>query len=93
MATETESVARITTKAFAILSRELGPVNTARFINQFTVGCSDYTQERDSIVGNPTVAEIVAEIKKAAKPEERVGSRENALRFPATRVSPLASRF
>jgi len=64
MTTETESVATITTTAFAILTRELGPVNTARFISQFTVGSGDYTQERDDIIGNPTVAESVAEIKK-----------------------------
>jgi len=64
MTTETESVATITTTAFAILTRELGPVDTARFISQFTVGSGDYTQERDDIIGNPTVAESVAEIKK-----------------------------
>ena len=38
MTTEMASVAQITTKALAILSKELGPVNTARFINQFSVG-------------------------------------------------------
>jgi len=68
MTTETESVAKITTTAFAILSRELGPVNTARFINQFTVGSGNYTQERHSLIGNPSVAEIVAEIKKQRAP-------------------------
>ncbi|MEJ7590177.1 MAG: hypothetical protein WKF77_01375 [Planctomycetaceae bacterium] len=64
MTIETASVAQINATAVALLSRELGPVNTARFINQFTVGSGDYTQERDNIIGNPTVAEIVAEIKK-----------------------------
>ena len=38
MTIEMASVAQITTKALAILSKELGPVNTARFINQFSVG-------------------------------------------------------
>ena len=68
MTTEMASVAQITTRALAILSRELGPVNTARFINQFSVGSGDYTQERDSIIGSPTVAEIVAEIKNQRNP-------------------------
>lgn len=68
MTIEMSSVAQITTRALAILSRELGPVNTARFINQLSVGSGDYTQERDSIIGNPTVAEIAAEIKKHRKP-------------------------
>ena len=69
MTTEPVSVAQITATAVALLSRELGPVNTARFINQFTVGSGDYTQERDDIIGNPPVAEIVAAIKqrRAAK--------------------------
>ena len=68
MTSETASVAQITTRALAILSRELGPVNTARFINQFSVGSGDYTQERDSIIGNPKVAEVAAEIKKQRNP-------------------------
>ena len=68
MTIEMSSVAQITTRALAILSRELGPVNTARFINQFSVGSGDYTQERDSIIGSPTVAEIVAEIKNQRNP-------------------------
>jgi hypothetical protein len=68
MTIEMSSVAQITTRALAILSRELGPVNTARFINQFSVGSGDYTEERDSIIGSPTVAEIVAEIKNQRNP-------------------------
>lgn len=68
MTTEIASVAQITTRALAILSKELGPVNTARFINQFSVGSGDYTRERDSIVGDQTVAEIVGEIKKQRNP-------------------------
>jgi len=59
------SVAEITNTAVSsLLCREIGPVNTARFINQFTTGFGDYTKERANIVGNPTVSEIVAGIKK-----------------------------
>ena len=73
MTTEIASVAQITTRALAILSKailskKLGPVNTARFINQFSVGSGDYTQEREGIIGNPKVAEVAAEIKKQRNP-------------------------
>lgn len=68
MTTKTESVAQITAAAITLLSRELGVVNTARFFNQFTDGFGDYTAERDLILGDPTVEEIVAEIKKQRNP-------------------------
>ena len=64
MTTKAESVAQITATAITLLSRELGVVNTARFFNQFTTGFGDYTSERDQILGDTTVEEIVAEIKR-----------------------------
>ena len=70
MTTEYASVAQITATAVSLLCRELGPVNTARFMNQFTNGSGDYTKDREAILGNPTVAEIVAEIKKRRLREE-----------------------
>ena len=54
----------ITVSAIRILCREIGAVNTVRFIQQFTMGTGDYTQERDRIIGEQTVDEIVAEIKQ-----------------------------
>ena len=68
MTTKTESVAQITATAITLLSRELGVVNTARFFNQFTTGFGDYTAERHEILGDATVQEIVAEIKRQRKP-------------------------
>ncbi|TWU37661.1 hypothetical protein Q31b_44490 [Novipirellula aureliae] len=56
--------ADLTSTAVSLLCREIGPVNTARFINQFTLGFGDYTKERDQLLGNLTVDEIVAQIKK-----------------------------
>lgn len=46
------------------LCKEIGVVNTARFINQFSTGYGNYTEERDSIIGDLTVDEIVEEIKR-----------------------------
>ena len=70
MTTESASVSQITTTAVSLLCRELGPVNTARFINQFTNGSGDYAKDRETILGNRTVEEIVAEIRML-----RAGSR------------------
>jgi hypothetical protein len=43
----------------------MGIVNTARFLNQFTTGYGNYTEERDQLFGQMTVDEIVAEIKRS----------------------------
>jgi len=64
MTTSTASVAEITTTAIALLCRQIGPVNTARFLNQFTTGLGNYTQERDEMLGNATVDELLLEIKQ-----------------------------
>lgn len=60
----TPSVAEITTTAIALLCRQMGPVNTARFLNQFTPGMGDYTAEGDDLLGDSSVDEIVEEIKR-----------------------------
>lgn len=64
MTTTTSSVAEITTTAITLLCRQIGPVNTARFLNQFTTGFGNYTEERDELLGAATVDELVAEIKR-----------------------------
>jgi hypothetical protein len=64
MTTSTQSVAEITTTAITLLCRQIGPVNTARFLNQFTPGLGDYTAERADLFGNASVDELVEEIKR-----------------------------
>ncbi len=64
MTTATASVAEITTAAITLLCREIGPVNTARFLGQFTSGFGNYTDERDGIIGDATVDQLIAEIKQ-----------------------------
>lgn len=61
---QTIPLAELNTSAIRLLCRELGVVNTARFINQFTTGYGNYPEEREQIVGHLTVDEIVAEIKQ-----------------------------
>ena len=57
-------LAELTDTAISLLCREIGVVNTARFLNQFTTGFGNYTEERDEIVGHGTVDELVSEIKQ-----------------------------
>jgi hypothetical protein len=52
--------AELTVTAIRVLCDEIGIVNTARFLNQFTTGYGNYTEERDQLFGQMTVDEIVA---------------------------------
>ena len=49
------------------LVKALGPVGMARFLQQFDPGRSDYTAERDRIVGSPKVDELADEIEQRRK--------------------------
>jgi hypothetical protein len=46
-----------------VLFREIGLVDTMRFVGQFTVGYGDYTAERDELFGNMTLEDMISEIK------------------------------
>lgn len=54
----------ITTNAIHILCKEIGLVNTIRFINQFTIGYGNYTEERNALFGKMTLDDVIAEIKQ-----------------------------
>jgi hypothetical protein len=57
-------MAEITQEAFRHLSREIGLANTVRFINQFTSGKGNYTEERNEAFAGMTLEDIVSEIKR-----------------------------
>lgn len=60
----TATPVELTTTAIHLLCREMGVVDTARFLNQFSNGTGNYTEERDRLFGQITVDQIVAEIKR-----------------------------
>jgi hypothetical protein len=64
MTTEPRPLAEITQTALKVLYREIGVVNTVRFINQFTIGYGDYTKEREQLFANLTLDDLVTEIKR-----------------------------
>jgi hypothetical protein len=61
---EAKPLVDITQEAMEVLFQRLGTVNTTRFLNQFTVGFGDYTEERDELFGHLTLDELVADIKQ-----------------------------
>jgi len=61
-------LAEVTRQAIEILSRELGPADTMRFIGQFTTGHGDYTAERETLFGQATLEQIITGIKSMPKP-------------------------
>ena len=64
MMTGTKPLAEFTQSAIHLLWREMGVVSTARFLNQFSVGYGNYSEERDQLFGHLTVEEIAGEIKR-----------------------------
>jgi hypothetical protein len=64
MAVEARPLAEITRKAIRVLCKEIGVVNTARFMSQFTAGYGDYTEERQELFADMTLDDIVSELKR-----------------------------
>jgi hypothetical protein len=64
MIAEPRPLAEITQTALKVLYREIGVVNTVRFISQFTMDYGDYTQERELLFVHLTLDDLVTEIKR-----------------------------
>lgn len=67
MAVATKPLVEINQVAIRLLYRELGIVDTVRFLNQFTTGYGNYTEEREQLFADLTLEEVVTAIK-AGKP-------------------------
>ena len=74
MVVQTRPLAEITQEAIKVLFQTLGIVNTVRFINQFTTGYGNYTEERAALFDDITLDEVISEIKQSrSKPEKSEG--------------------
>ncbi len=60
-------LAELTQDAIRLLYRELGVVDTVRFLRQFSLGFGNYVEERDALFTNKTISEIVQDIKHNRK--------------------------
>lgn len=67
MVMEVKPLVAINQRALPLLYRELGIVDTVRFLRQFTPGFGDYTREREALFGDKTLEQIISEIEQAGK--------------------------
>jgi hypothetical protein len=65
MNVQEKPLSEITRNAIDLLSKEMGIVDTVRFLNQFTTGYGNYTEEREALFKDMTLDEILAAINKA----------------------------
>jgi hypothetical protein len=65
MTTHVQSISEVTQRGTNALIKEIGVVDTIRFLNQFRVGSGNYTLERDKLFGEMSVKDIIGEIKKS----------------------------
>jgi hypothetical protein len=64
-----KSLSEVTERAIRILFREMGVVDTMRFLNQFSAGSGNYTEEREELFRDLTLDDILSEIRRSS-PEE-----------------------
>jgi hypothetical protein len=63
MKNKTMTLDEVRTKGLRVLSRELGPYNYLRFLQQFEQGSGDYTKERERLLGKWSISDIGHELK------------------------------
>lgn len=63
MKNKTMTLDEVRVKGLKVLSRELGPYNFVRFLQQFEQGSGDYTREREHLLGKWTVRDIKRTLK------------------------------
>lgn len=72
MIADTLPLAEITKEALRVLYKEIGVVNTIRFVNQFTTGFGDYTEERKILFADMTLDNLFTEMSKVKqKPSKK----------------------
>lgn len=59
MSIQAKSLDQITQQAIEILSKKIGVANTVRFIDQFSMGYGNYTEERENLFKDLTLEEIL----------------------------------
>jgi hypothetical protein len=64
---QTKSLSQITQQAIEVLFKEIGIVSTVRFLNQFSIGYGNYTEERDAIFQDLTLDDILQQMQKYNK--------------------------
>jgi hypothetical protein len=63
MITQTKNLNEITQQAIEVLFKEVGVANTIRFLNQFSTGYGNYTEERENLFEDLTLNEVLVQLK------------------------------
>jgi hypothetical protein len=61
---ETRPLSEVLKEAIRVLVAQMGPANSARVINYFSIGYGDYTEERKQAFAGYTLDDIVHEMKE-----------------------------
>ena len=64
MSANIQPISELTHRGTHALIRELGIVDTIRFLNQFRAGHGNYTVEREQLFEGMSVKDLIAEIKE-----------------------------
>ncbi|MDP1779340.1 MAG: hypothetical protein Q8K73_03615 [Anaerolineales bacterium] len=76
MIADTLPLAEITKEALRVLYKEIGVVNTIRFVNQFTVGYGDYVEERKILFADMALDDLLSEMAKVKQKPARNNPRK-----------------
>jgi uncharacterized membrane protein YGL010W len=64
MTTAQKTLSEVNHQAIRLLAEHIGIVDTFRFVNQFTSGHGNYTEERRALFDHLTLDDILAAIEK-----------------------------
>ena len=65
MPVQLKPMSEVNHQAIQLLSQQIGIVDTIRFVNQFTTGHGNYTEQREALFDSMTLEDIVESIEKA----------------------------
>ena len=68
MTTHVQPISEVTQRATNALIREIGVVDTIRFLNQLRAGAGNYTVEREQLFKGMSAKDIISDIKAQRKP-------------------------
>jgi len=68
MNAQIKTIAELNRRVTDTLVREVGIVDTLRFLNQFRVESGDYTVQRDQLFNGMSVKDIIHDIKAQRRP-------------------------
>lgn len=70
MNTQTLPLSELNRQAVAALVREIGVVNTLRFLGQYSNGAGDYTAEREVLLSDMPLDKLIEQARRIDKEEK-----------------------